>query len=175
MTTEDLRNAYEELVDVMELVDDDDKPLEVPEDADDGYLLGKIKECIEMVDPETDKFSDAAQDILDAVEDGEEPKEEKPKAEAKEKPKGKTKEGKKVIEKAGKPGKPGIIASIVECIEGSGKKGITKEEILNVLIERFSDREPQSMKSTINVQVPTRISKEKFEVKALDGGRYAKA
>lgn len=75
----------------------------------------------------------------------------------------------------GEPGKPGIIASIVEMVEKSGKKGVTKAEILDELIKRFPDRSEDSMRNTINVQVPARVNKEKFPVKKLEGDRYCKA
>ena len=86
-----------------------------------------------------------------------------------EKPKGKR------PEKAGEPGKPGIIATIVSLIEKSGKKGITKDAILAELKEQFPDRDEASMKNTINVQVPARIGKEKFPVSKLEGGLYYKS
>lgn len=70
---------------------------------------------------------------------------------------------------------PGVISIIANCIEKSGKKGITKDAILEVLKEEFPDRAEQSMKNTINVQVPNRISKEKFQVEKLEGGLYRKA
>ena len=70
--------------------------------------------------------------------------------------------------------KPGVIATIVEAIEGSGKKGISKEELLEVLEEAFPDRVSESMKKTINVQVPGRISREKFEIEKLENGNFKK-
>lgn len=69
---------------------------------------------------------------------------------------------------------PGVIATIVSCIEGAGKKGITKDEILDVLVKTFPEKEGKSMKNTINVQVPSRISKERFKVENKDG-KYFKA
>lgn len=69
---------------------------------------------------------------------------------------------------------PGVIATIVACIEGAGKKGVSKEEILAELIKVFPDKDANSMKSTINVQVPARISKERFKVENKDG-KYFKA
>jgi hypothetical protein len=77
--------------------------------------------------------------------------------------------------KAGEPGKPGIIATIVKAIEKSGKKGISKKELLEVLTEEFPDRNIDSMKATIAVQVPTRINKEKFPLKKVGEDCYAKA
>ena len=76
--------------------------------------------------------------------------------------------------KAPKQSGPGVIATIVACIEGAGKKGITKDEILAVLVKTFPEKEEKSMKSTINVQVPARISKERFKVENKDG-KYFKA
>jgi len=84
-------------------------------------------------------------------------------AEKVEKPKGPKKE-------AG----PGIIKTIISLIEKAGKKGISKETILAELIEAFPDREEKSMKNTINVQVPARISKEKFELGKTEDGKYFK-
>ena len=68
----------------------------------------------------------------------------------------------------------GIISTIVESIEKSGKKGISKEAILNLLIKEFPDRSADSMKNTINVQVPSRISKERFPLVRMDNGNYMK-
>ena len=81
---------------------------------------------------------------------------------------------KKITPKAGTK-KPGVIAGIVSCIEKSGRKGISKEQILDKLINLFPDREEKSMKNTINVQVPARITKEKFPVEKTKDGNYRKA
>lgn len=74
----------------------------------------------------------------------------------------------------GKKG-PGIIETIAHTIEKAGKKGVSKEDILKVLVEKFPDKEEKSMKATINVQVPGRISKERFPVKKVGEANYAKA
>lgn len=182
-TVDELRDAYQEMIDVMDLTENK-KPIVVPDDVDEDYLTTKIKKAVEYIDPKIDKFSEETQAILDSFA---EEKEEKPvrkgkavkkvveepetEPEKEEKP---TKKGKKP-EKAGEPGKPGIIATIAEMIEKSGKKGVTKAEILAELMERFPNRPEQSMKNTINVQVPARIQKEKFPLKKLEGGYYAKA
>jgi hypothetical protein len=77
--------------------------------------------------------------------------------------------------KTGTPGKkPGVIAAIAECISNSGKKGITKAEILTELISQFPERSEDAMKSTINVQIPARISKEKFPIAKTEEGRWYK-
>jgi len=147
-------------------------------------LIEKLKEAkAEVIDPEQDEFTEATQAVLDELDEEEEEVEEEEAEEAEEeeveeKPakKASKKEGKKSApKKAGEPGKPGIIATIVALVEGSGKKGITKEEILAELVANFPDRSEDSMKNTINVQVPARINKEKFPVKKLEGNRYCKA
>lgn len=133
-------------------------------------LIEKLKEAKEtVIDPAQDEFTEATQAVLDELD---EPQEEAKAPTRKPKPAPAKKEGPK---KAGEPGKPGIIATIVSLIEESGKKGITKAEILKELVDRFPERSEDSMKNTINVQVPARINKEKFPVKKLEGNRYCKA
>jgi hypothetical protein len=68
----------------------------------------------------------------------------------------------------------GVIATIVESIENAGKKGITKAEILEVLVKEFPEKSADSMKNTINVQVPCRISKERWSVGVTPDGHYYK-
>jgi len=53
---------------------------------------------------------------------------------------------------------PGVIKTIKETIKTKGP--ISKAGILQELEKRFPERNPDSMKKTINVQVPTRINKE---------------
>jgi len=96
---------------------------------------------------------------------------------------GRVKGGKKKTEKKKTEKKPaqkkekksGVITTIVQTIEDAGKDGVTKEEIFKVLKKQFPDREEKSMKNTINVQVPSRISKERFAIKKTDEGKYYKA
>lgn len=71
------------------------------------------------------------------------------------------------------PKGPGVIATIATAIEEAGENGISKDEILEKLVVAFPDREADRMKKTINVQVPARISKEKFKV-GVENGRYFK-
>ena len=74
----------------------------------------------------------------------------------------------KMMPKVPKENKPpkgiGVIATIASCIENSGKTGVSKEEILEKLVATFPDRDAAGMKKTINIQVSSRISKEKFKV-----------
>lgn len=56
----------------------------------------------------------------------------------------------------------GVIATIIECLKGATKKKpISKETILKVLIEKFPDRQPGAMKSTISSQIPSGLKVEK--------------
>lgn len=50
--------------------------------------------------------------------------------------------------------KPGVVNTIVECLQNSGKGGISKDEIHKVLVKKFPERSPDSMKNTINTQIP---------------------
>ena len=125
--------------------DDDDVEEEAPEDEDD--------------DDDYDDEEDEEEE--DEDEDEEEPV---------------LKQDKKKKEPPLKPDKKektvGVVKSIVELIEKSGQKGISKEEILEELIKRFPDRQPTSMKNTINVQVPTRISKERFPLEKTPDNKF---
>ena len=69
----------------------------------------------------------------------------------------------------------GVIATIAECLETAGKEGISKADILKVLVVDFPEREEKSMKNTINAQVPGNISKQKFPVEILKNGNFKKA
>lgn len=99
------------------------------------------------------KAWEAKQELAEAEEEVEEKLEKKPK---------KKKKGR------------GVIATIASTIEDAGKEGVSKEEILEVLTEQFPNRDADSMSNTINVQVPTRISKERFNVERNDDGKYYK-
>jgi hypothetical protein len=179
-----LRVAAKEVNEVLDV----DPPINTK--APVSELIEKMKEAKTLIDPTQDEFTEATQAVLDELEEekpaapvrkakpaakaveAEEAPEDAPEGEA-EAPVKKVKKG--APKKAGEPGKPGIIATIVSLVEGSGKKGITKAEILKQLVDQFPERSEDSMKNTINVQVPARINKEKFPVKKLEGDRYCKA
>jgi hypothetical protein len=81
------------------------------------------------------------------------------------------KKEKKASEKKG----TGVIAYIAKLIESAdSKKGISKEEMLQKLTKEFPNRAPASMKNTINVQVPNRMSRERFKIKKLENGNFCK-
>lgn len=117
------------------------------------------------------KLKAAMLELLDQLENGEfeeekieAPEEEVQEAEVAEEVEEKPKKKKK---------RRGVIATIAQTIEDSGEKGVTKDEILEVLMEAFPNRKADSMTNTINVQVPHRISKQRFEIENIDG-RYRK-
>lgn len=64
--------------------------------------------------------------------------------------------------KAGAPGQPGVIASIIEFLaKASDKKPLTKKMIGEKLAKRFPEKDIAGMMKTVNVQVPNRIKVEK--------------
>lgn len=65
----------------------------------------------------------------------------------------------------------GVIATIAELLQKT-KSGLTKPEILSKLAERFPERDPELMRATVAVQVPSRINNERFAVEKLEGGKF---
>lgn len=162
-------------------------------------VKGKVKkvqqaiiEAGQLIDPVEDEFTDETWAILEELgaasrpgeengvqeeegadaEEAEEAEEAAPEQEEQEEAPEPTKPPKQ--EKVKAPKKVGVIGHIAECIAASGKKGITKAEILESLEKAFPDRDPSSMKGTINAQVPGRLSKEKFPIGKTEDGRYFK-
>ena len=135
------------------------------EEMDDEALEAQIRQDCTEIDPK-DAFTDEAKAIIAELDiDIEWAVAKKPAAKAApaktekaakvEKPAAAKKAGPK---KAGGEGKPGVIATIIDLL----KKGpITKADILAELVKTFPDREEKAMKSTINIQVPGRIIKDK--------------
>jgi len=75
--------------------------------------------------------------------------------------------------KAEKKG-PGVISTIFTLVSDSGKTGISKADILAKLVEMFPDRAEDGMEKTINVQLPSRMSKERgVTIKKLEDGNFA--
>jgi hypothetical protein len=56
---------------------------------------------------------------------------------------------------------PGVILTILSLVTNSGDKGISKQAILDKLVEMFPDHEKEGLSKTINVQLPNRMSKER--------------
>jgi hypothetical protein len=69
----------------------------------------------------------------------------------------------------------GIIGTIAKLITDAGEEGISKTNILKGLMVAFPEADMFSLTSTVRVQVPTRINKEKFLVKHLENGNYVKS
>jgi hypothetical protein len=77
--------------------------------------------------------------------------------------------------KAEKKG-PGVISTIFTLVSDSGKTGISKADILSKLVEMFPDRAEDGMEKTINVQLPSRMSKERgVVIKKLEDGKFVVA
>lgn len=75
-------------------------------------------------------------------------------------------------DKEGFPRKVGVIDTIVNTLKtGTSKKPVTKADILKALMKKFPDRDEKGMKSTINIQVPGRLSASKgFDIQKNDKG-----
>ena len=148
-------------------LEDEDKDVEEIEDIE-----GMEDEDVD--DDEDDQDDDEVEEIkTKPVPKKSAKKEEKPKKadkptkeEKTDKPKGKKPEKAK-----GKSGK-GIIATIVSLLEKATKKQpITKAEIIDVLKKEFPDRDVRGMTRTVHVQVPGRISREKFKLGVTEDGK----
>lgn len=118
------------------------------------------------IDPEKQKSIDAANAAVEAAE--------KVYAEAKAAFSEAKQELRKLTGKKGSgPKGPGVISTILSLVEKSGKKGISKEDILKGLIETFPERAANGMEKTIAVQLPGRMSKEKgISIKKLETGCF---
>ena len=152
-------------------LEDEDKDVEEIEDIE-----GMEDEDVDddQDDDEDDQDDDEVEEIkTESVPEKSAKKEEKPKKadkptkeEKTDKPKGKKPEKAK-----GKSGK-GIIATIVSLLEKATKKQpITKAEIIDVLKKEFPDRDVKGMTRTVHVQVPGRISREKFKLGVTEDGK----
>jgi len=65
-TLKALKNAFAEMVKVMSLTDDDGNLIEIPKNADEGWLKHHIKEAMELMLPE-DEFSDPTTAVLEEL------------------------------------------------------------------------------------------------------------
>jgi hypothetical protein len=91
------------------------------------------------------------------------------------------KKGKTTPKKAEKKGKNiseekklGVIATITESLK---KKALTEKEIHEILVEKFPERNPDSMMNTIKANVRGKVYPEKlrdkgFELVKIKGGKY---
>jgi len=186
-----LKLALEDMIEVMGLTDwDEDDPMnEVEGDItklNEKQLEKQIVFCSDAIS-EDDEFSPATLTVFSALDIEMPEKKEKPAKKAEEEPakKGKAKkepepepkeeeakkDKKKVVKKEDRPEAkagekarekknkgPGVIATIISLLENGP---ITKEDMLKKLVAAFPDREEKAMKSTLNIQVPGRLTKDK--------------
>lgn len=95
-----------------------------------------------------------------------------------EKDKGKEKEkeepAKPHMGRAGGEGKPGIIGSIVEFLQGANNsKPVSKDQLLVKLQKRFPERDATQMKTTINCQLGYHLAKLKgMKIEKNDRGYW---
>lgn len=176
-------DLLEQLAEIWALTGED-----VPEDdavsiAEINALSKPTLAILRAIKPEDEEEEEEAEDEEEVEEEEQEEEvEEKPKKkvgkkstkEPVKKGTAKPKEKKKIPTKQSGKNGMGIIQTIVNCVEKAGKKGISKEAILEVLEENFPEKDPKSMKQTINVQVPYRINKERFEVVKMENGNFRK-
>lgn len=132
-----------------------DKPTEPePEDTDD----------------DTEEEEEEGEEESEEEEEGEEADDEEgPPKPKKDKGKGKAKgEG---------PKKVGVIDNIVTALKtGTSKKPLTKADILAHLTKKHPDRDPEGMKKTINIQVPSRLRNEKkLDIQKNENGYWIPA
>ena len=155
-------------------LEDEDKDVEEIEDIEGMEDEDVDDDEDDQDDDEDDQDDDEVEEIkTESVPEKSAKKEEKPKKadkptkeEKTDKPKGKKPEKAK-----GKSGK-GIIATIVSLLEKATKKQpITKAEIIDVLKKEFPDRDVKGMTRTVHVQVPGRISREKFKLGVTEDGK----
>jgi len=125
--------------------------------------------------PEAAKEEPKAKGKAPAPEKGKAPEKAKGKADDKGKTPPPEKAKGKAPAKAGEPGAPGVIASILEFIQKDGP--ITKDEILAALAKRFPDRDTDKMKKTVQVQLngkdTCRMEKEKGVVFTKKDGNFS--
>jgi hypothetical protein len=69
----------------------------------------------------------------------------------------------KKVAKTNSAAKPGVIATVVDCI--SKERGSTVDEALAVLTKTFADRDPAGMRKTAMIQ----SNKQKTSKEVIDG------
>ena len=143
-------------------VDEENEPEQVAEE--------EVDETETVKEDKKDKKSGKGKNKPEPKKSKAEPKKSKEKAkETEEKKKSDKNSPKKPTEK-----KVGVIVSIVEFIEASGEKGITKKQIVEKIKKRFPERKEKSIQSTVNVQVPGRIRKDRgLNLVKDDEGRWS--
>jgi len=104
----------------------------------------KTKKSKKKIESDVDEDADEDADVDEGTDEEEAP----------------TKKKKKAAKKSEKKEKStGVIASILEFITDNGP--INKAGILELLVDRFPDREEAAMAKTVQAQLPTRLMKDK--------------
>lgn len=170
--------------------EDEEEEEEEDEDEEEDAAEDYVKDDDE--DDEEESNDEEDEDEEDEEVD-EKPKKGKPAAKPPAKKPGKEtpapkKDDKKPTKKPGKEkdapkkGKaPPKAAGVIQCIAdivsaATAKKPITKEQIHEKLCKRFPDRDSDSLKTTVGIQVPSRLNKEKnLGIKKNDRGYYVEA
>ena len=76
----------------------------------------------------------------------------------------------KKVEKKDVKKEPGVIATILACVQHGP---VSKEQILAKLTKRFPDRPVEGMAKTITAQLPNRLAKEKGVKIVVKDGKYS--
>lgn len=143
------------------------------EDEDEAPKKKKAKKEEEPDEDEDDEEEEAPKKKKSKKDEDEEEADEDDDEEDEEKPAKSKKDKKKVKRDA--PGKgPGIIAEIIRLLKkATEKKPTTKKEVHAKLVEKFPDRNPDSMKHTVQVQIPYFLKNAKgLEVEKNDKGYW---
>lgn len=64
MELKQLKYAYEEMVSVMSLTEDDGSAIKLPKKITEEGLIEKLKEAIECIDPASDEFTDETNEVI---------------------------------------------------------------------------------------------------------------
>lgn len=165
------------------LEEDDDELLKAIRKANEAEEDIEIEDDTEKSSKSKSKAKKSSKKAKAAKSDDDEGEEEDEDEEEEEEDSGKAKKSSKKdsgkakakAKKAEKEDKgPGVIASIIEFLkEASSKNPISKADLVKKLAKRFPDRGEDSMKSTVNIQVPSRLVKDKdLNVKKNDDGYW---
>lgn len=70
--------------------------------------------------------------------------------------------------------RPGVLAKMIEVLSNaSGNDPVTKDDVLEVLVEAFPDRDPAKMKATLAMQMPSGLRVEKKIILGVKDVRQA--
>jgi len=70
MEQKQLKSAYEEMVSVMSLTDDDGSPIKLSKKATEQELIALLQEAIECIDTTVDEFSEETEEVIEFVKNG---------------------------------------------------------------------------------------------------------